>query len=92
MEHVITDEFLQKLRHKNSTIRIEGKLYKVSNNENIELGDLVLDRKDGLVGYINHIFEDFRYAVSHQGVAELGVPIERLVKLEPKYPEGEDDV
>jgi hypothetical protein len=50
----------------------------------MKLGDLVIDRRDGLYGCIDQIFSNFRYAVRHGGVAELGVPIERLVKLEPK--------
>ena len=75
---VITDEFLTKL--KNSKIRIYGRIYVVSEETNFVIGDIVLDRGDGAHGIIDDIQGEL-CAVRDGCAIELGVPLNRLIKL-----------
>jgi hypothetical protein len=54
--------------------------YKIS-YEKPKLGDLVLDRKDGTVGYCDFILDD-RIAIKEGNIVECAVPMDRVYKLQ----------
>ena len=82
MKYAITDEFLAKLFHARSIVNVNGKKYYVTKDKNFAVGDVVLDRGDGTCGIIDFI-SGSRCAIRDGCVAELAVPLTRLVKLKP---------
>jgi hypothetical protein len=77
---VITDEFLEKLKGPKSTVYINNVHYKVTDDKDFSVGDMVLDREDGMHGKIDMIMGD-KAAVRDGCVVELGIPFSRLIKL-----------
>lgn len=81
MRWVISDSALERV--KAAPIAVRGKSYRTDpNDRSIVVGDLVLDRGDGLYGWVASIREGF-VAVAADGAVELGVPLDRLLKLTP---------
>lgn len=61
--------------------RVEGAMYVASTRTPVE-GDLVIDKKDGLYGWVETIIGN-RAAVKQGFVVELAVPLKQLVVLTP---------
>ena len=80
-ELVISDERLRRMSRSNQVVSISGLPYFVAKNQVIAVGDVVLDRGDGLHGVIHMIIGD-KAAVRDGCAVELAVPLSRLVKLE----------
>lgn len=71
------DEFKRLCR---TAIRIDARKYRVVTHATPKVGDLVIDRKDGLYGKVDMVIEG-EAAVRNGCVAEVGVPLTRLVVI-----------
>lgn len=67
-------------------IVVDDMYYKQHILDKPEVGMLVLDTKDNMVGYIDLIHDESRVAVKHSIVVELGIPITRLRELKHTIP------
>lgn len=80
---VITDEFLADLMKPLSVVQIHGKPYRVTEDKNFAVGDVVLDRTDGMYATIDGITGN-KANLRDEEAVQLGVPLAQLVKLESK--------
>jgi hypothetical protein len=93
---LLTDEKVQQLSGPKARIRVLGKFYFVDpNQEDLMVGDMVLDRGDGCChGVIDFIMPsnlnskniELQAAVGDGCAIECGVPLRRLIRLKP-FPE-----
>src|SRR4051812_23887504 len=94
----LKDEYIKKLSDPKAKVRIEGKMYFLDpNQEDLVVGDVCLDRGDGTWGVIDFIMPgqnslhgpniELQCAIRSEGCIECGVPLRRLVRLQP-FPEN----
>lgn len=77
----ITDLDIEQYRKVQPLIRIHEQHYIFDfDDKNFKEGDMVIDRKDGAYG-VCEMVRNGKCAVNDNGAAELGVPLDRLIKL-----------
>lgn len=67
----------------NIIIAIQNKDYIAVTTDHIYVGDIVLDRKDGLYGTCDMLMKQDTIAIRDSCIVEVGVPKTRVYKLIP---------